>query len=367
MIRLRAHAKVNLALRVGPLGDDGYHALATVFQTVSLADLLYARLAEDGPGPGRGLAAAPEPADGMAGEDLGLLRLSVEGASLPPDNTLARAIAGLAGLVMARRGKKPPPVRVRLVKRIPIGAGLGGGSSDAAAALAACLLLWGIGRDELSEGPADSDPLAGVARAVGADVPFFLAGGTALGTGRGSEIEPLPDLRPQWMVLAAPDVAVSTPAAYRWFDDASEGAAIPGSPNGAVPSSPSGAIPSSPSGAIPSSSSGAIPSSSSSAVPSSSKDQPEPPEYTPELDPSWMGNDLAAAVGANCPAVEVARTALVEEGASVAQMTGSGSACFGVFADRRSASRAAGGLRAAGFWARPCTTIDQRQHKRTWP
>ena len=339
MIRLRAHAKINLALRVGPLGDDGYHPLATVFQTVSLADLLYAEPGDAGRAGGAAGSSSPgDPDDGAAISlsQRDLLQLGVEGAALPPDNTIAGAVESLARLLQDQGRAELPPVRMRLVKRIPIGAGLGGGSSDAAAAIRACLRLWGVGREgpapavgadalgRLTEGVGD-DALARIGRSVGADVPFFFTGGTALGTGRGSEIEPLPDLRPRWIVLAASGVAVSTTAAYGWFDEMA-GAG----PNASLP-----------------------------------KSQPEVPTYQAELAESWMGNELAAAVAANCPEVEETRRALVEIGASVAQMTGSGSACFGVFAERRSAVRAAGRLRADGLWARACTTIDRRQHLRT--
>ncbi len=304
-LRLRAHAKINLALRVGAADDDGFHPLATIFQTVSLADLLYARLA---------------PAADASG---GLLRLSVHGAELPEGNTVTAAVAALAAALRARGHDDLAPVDMQLVKRVPAGAGLGGGSSDAAAAMRACLRLWNANLGAAGPGGvggAQTDWLIDVAAGVGSDVPFFLYGGTALGTGRGTDVEPLPDLHPVWLVVTAPCCEVPTAAAYGAFDDL---VARPGAPA-----------------------------------------FPARPPYSPDLDVAWMGNDLAPAVADLWPDVGRARQALEAHGARIAQMTGSGAASFGTFADRRAASKAATGLRAAGFWARACLTIDRLQHLR---
>jgi 4-diphosphocytidyl-2-C-methyl-D-erythritol kinase len=302
VIRIRAHAKLNLALRVGPRRADGFHPLATVFQTISLADLLYT---------GRG--EGPPPA---LGAPSGLLRLTVAGATLPQDNTVTRAVTLLAEAVR-RRGTAPAPLWIHLVKRIPAGSGLGGGSSDAAAALAACARLWEIDRDGLRA----SGELQRIAAAVGSDVPFFLSGGTALGTGRGDRIEPLEPLQRTWFAVAAPPIEVASASAYAELDRLRA-------------SGPPGVA-------------------------------PEPPPYRPVLEPAWMGNDLAAAVCARHPGVEHARQALLAEGAGIAQMTGSGAASFGVFASRREAARAARALRAAGYWAGAFVSIDGHQHLRS--
>ena len=310
-LRFRAHAKINLVLRVGAAGDDGFHPLATVFQTVSLADLLYARLA---------------PPAAAAG---GLLHLSVHGADLPEDNTVTAAVAALAAALRARGHDDLAPVDMQLVKRVPVGAGLGGGSSDAAAAMRACLRLWnanlgGAGPAVVggtrAAGRAPADWLIDVAAGVGSDVPFFLYGGTALGSGRGADIEPLPDLHPLWLVVAAPPCEVPTAAAYGAFDDLAARIGAPAFP--------------------------------------------ARPPYTPDLDVAWMGNDLTPAVADRWPNVERARQALEAHGARIAQMTGSGAASFGTFTDRKAASKAATGLHDAGFWARACLTIDRLKHLR---
>jgi 4-diphosphocytidyl-2-C-methyl-D-erythritol kinase len=307
VIRVRAHAKVNLALKVGAPGEDGYHPLATVFQTISLADRLSAHPL------GR-----HDPEAGLHPDVP--IELIVEGVSLPEHNTVTRAAGLLAGLLEARGGATLQPLSLRLKKRIPIGAGLGGGSSDAVAALIACSRLWcGDG----SRPPAEE--MTEIARRVGADVPFFLTGGTALGTSRGDYISPLEEIPQQWLVVAAPcSVSVATPAAYAAFDTAM-GWSSTGGARGTSAS-------------------------------------PEIRGYSGELDQSWMGNDLHAPVIGLYPEVEAAREALRRAGARIAQMSGSGSASFGTFADRRKARLAARDLRDQGYRSWACVTVSARQH-----
>jgi 4-diphosphocytidyl-2-C-methyl-D-erythritol kinase len=173
-----AHAKLNLSLRVLYKRPDNFHELRTVFQTISLADELTVSFT-------RAKQTSVEIADNTI-----------------PDNLVERA----ARLCLDEMGITAT-VHFTLKKRIPMGAGLGGGSSDAAAVLLALPALAGksvpIGR------------LAHIAATLGSDVPFFLYGGTALGLGKGEELYPLPDSPPRYGVLIAPDVHVSTPEAYR--------------------------------------------------------------------------------------------------------------------------------------------------------
>ena len=171
----RSFAKVNLHLQVVGKRSDGFHELRTVFQSVALHDVL--RIAASGGG----------------------VRLAVSGADLTcgPENLVHRAATAFLSRWGGARG-----VDIELDKRIPAGGGLGGGSSNAATTLLAL-------RDLCSapESLADLRPLA---RELGADVPYFLTGGTALGVGRGDEILPLPELREADIWIAAPAVAVST-------------------------------------------------------------------------------------------------------------------------------------------------------------
>ena len=183
-LSVQSFAKVNLHLQVVGKRGDGYHELRTIFQTVDLADELTLELGESRPADER-------------------VRLTVEGAKLSagPDNLAHRAAAGFLA-----RWAPDRSVALTLRKRIPMGAGLGGGSSNAAAVLRA---LQGALGD-----PAPPEDLWLLARELGADVPYFLVGGTALGVGRGDEVVPLPDLpeRELWLVL--PPIHVSTAAVF---------------------------------------------------------------------------------------------------------------------------------------------------------
>ena len=181
---LRCPAKVNLHLQVLAKRSDGYHELRTLFAAVGIWDEL---------------ALDPAPP--------GVLELVVEPKDAAPigeDNLVMRAARSLARRFGVSRG-----ARIRLLKSIPAGGGLGGGSSDAAGALAGLAAMWGL--------PADFGALQRIAAELGADVPFFLLGGAAWGIGRGSEVYPLPDLPPGWVVLLPGPEPVSTSAVYAAF------------------------------------------------------------------------------------------------------------------------------------------------------
>ena len=176
---VRCPAKVNLFLAVGPRDASGYHPLRTVFQAVGLFDeLRVERTREDS--------------------------FRCDDPSVPADNTVVRAWRLLREILTV------PPLAVELAKSIPAQSGLGGGSSDAAGLMRAVAALTG-------GGPSPSEFLS-VARAVGADVPFFLVGGRARGTGYGDSVEPLPDPEPEWFVIVRPNVGCSTPAMFAALD-----------------------------------------------------------------------------------------------------------------------------------------------------
>jgi 4-diphosphocytidyl-2-C-methyl-D-erythritol kinase len=178
-VRVRAYAKLNLGLRVLYQRSDGYHEIRTVFQTISLADRLEISFT-----PAR------------------TTRIAIEGAPEIPDNLIERA----AHLVLECLSIHAS-VSFRLKKHIPAGAGLGGGSSDAAVVLLTLPVLAGKAL------PADK--LFMLATKLGSDVPFFLHGGTALGLGRGEELYPLPDLPAARGLLVVPEIHSSTAEAYR--------------------------------------------------------------------------------------------------------------------------------------------------------
>lgn len=183
-VTVRAPAKVNLQLSVGPPGADGYHDLATVFHAVALYDDVIASPAE-------GITVSLESPDPSVPVD--------------DDNLAVRAAHALAEHTGIDEG-----VHLRLVKRIPVAAGMAGGSADAAAALVACDALWGtaLSRDDLADLAAD----------LGSDVPFALLGGTAIGTGRGTLLSPVLGRGEFHWVFAIAAEGLSTPAVYRECD-----------------------------------------------------------------------------------------------------------------------------------------------------
>ncbi|MFM2090974.1 MAG: 4-diphosphocytidyl-2-C-methyl-D-erythritol kinase [Planctomycetota bacterium] len=192
---LPAPAKINLVLEILGRREDGFHALETLFQTLELADEV-----------------ALETASGSG------IDLAVEGADLSagPDNLAWRAAA--AYLERRPVGR----VRIRLVKRVPHGAGMGGGSSDAAA------VLRGLAR--LDPAPPAPGELAAIALALGSDVPFFLVGGTAHALGRGELLTPLADAPAQAVTVLKPAAGCPTPAVFKALTDPERG---PRPPRGA--------------------------------------------------------------------------------------------------------------------------------------
>lgn len=186
-VHVRAPGKINVYLGVGPRRDDGYHALATVFQAVSLYEDVYA-----------------SPSDGFSLEVSG----SVDVSGVPLDD---RNLALRAARLLAQHAGVADGVHLDIRKGVPVAGGMGGGSADAAAALVACDALWGT-----DLGPRGLHDLA--AR-LGADVPFALHGGTAVGTGRGDDLTPaLARGRFDW-VLVLSEQGLSTPAIYGRLDE----------------------------------------------------------------------------------------------------------------------------------------------------
>ena len=193
-----APAKLNLTLAVVGRREDGFHDLHSIMVPLSLGDALT-------------VAARP---GGAARDSLRVTGLAVSSA---PENLVVRAIAAARAAVAqtwSGAPAAPPPLAARLAKRIPVAAGLGGGSSDAAAAIDAALAAWAA-----RLAPAEK---ADLAASLGSDVPFFLAGGAALITGRGEFVEPLPDIEGEapGVLLVTPRLSVATAAVFAAYSSA---------------------------------------------------------------------------------------------------------------------------------------------------
>ena len=188
-LRIRSAAKVNLMLRVGPTRPDGFHPLVSWFCRIGLADELSFR-------PAQGLNV--------------LLTCDRPGVPCDQTNLVMRAAELLRPLAT-----KPIGLRIHITKRIPMGGGLGGGSSNAAAALEAISQIWHC--------RSDASMLSRLAAQLGSDVPFFLNGPSAICRGRGEQVSPFARPRATAVLLLLPDITMPTPMVYRVFDQIGPG------------------------------------------------------------------------------------------------------------------------------------------------
>lgn len=289
MVTLAAPAKANLWLRIGERREDGYHSLDTLFCALSLADEVRAARAEAG------------------------IALEVSGGvdtGAPEKNLAVRA----AESFYAALGEEPA-VRLELHKRIPSAAGLGGGSSDAAATLRALNRLHGD--------PLDAEALLSLGATLGSDVPFFLGSSPlALGMGRGEVLMPLPPLPARPVLVAHPGEAMSTAEAFRRLAEqrAAGGAA-----------------------------------------------RPEAIAYGQDALGAWTevaaraGNDFESPAFERIPRLAAARDAMRAAGAEIALLAGSGASLFGIFASEGARDAAARGVEGLGFATWRAETLT------TWP
>jgi 4-diphosphocytidyl-2-C-methyl-D-erythritol kinase len=292
-IQLRAPAKLNLGLRVVGIREDGYHLIESVFAPIDLCDELEIELLPGG--------SRIELEVGLA-DDSGLPEPL---ASVPagPENLVFRAAEALrdAWRIEGR-------IRMQLRKRIPAAAGLGGGSSNAAAAL--------LGLASLAPVKGSSPGIDELALALGADVPFFLAPAPSLVSGIGERIDPLDGLPALDLVVANPGISLATAEVYRASDALGRALTQPGA--------------------------GSTMRAFSSLC--RARDEVDLCEALGEL----LVNDLEPAAIRLCPPVGRLIERLREAGAVGVGMTGSGATVFGVFASRRQADRAAASLRKRG-------------------
>jgi 4-diphosphocytidyl-2-C-methyl-D-erythritol kinase len=275
-VRIPAFAKINLRLHILGQRADGYHELRTIFQSISLHDELRLRATNR-----TGIALTIRGSEALSREPF-------------QKNLVYRVVDALRKELKIRAG-----VEIELHKKIPAGRGLGGGSSDAAAALLGYLRLTGRKLPEAR--------LLEIAASLGADVPFFLLGGRALGIGRGDEIYPLPDTPKKYVLIVSPrDIHVPTPEAYRWVKARALRATLT---KGTVN-----------------------------------------PTLWKFCALSWsthgdgLSNDFERAVFRRHPRLDRIKRVLLQRGASEASLAGSGSAVFGVFPSPAMARRAAVGF-----------------------
>jgi 4-diphosphocytidyl-2-C-methyl-D-erythritol kinase len=289
-LKLPSFAKINWHLRILGKRPDAYHEVVTVLQTISLADEITFNI------------------DCQEG----LLALTCDDPSIPNDHTnlIIRAAGALQDCVQRSC------VEVTLKKRIPAQAGLGGASSNAAATLLALNALWRRSGSNTIDDMVDPGFL-------GADVPFFLVGGTCVATGTGTKLSPLPDVPKQHLIVITPNAKVSTANAYASLNAAS-----------------------------------LTTSESASILSSSLADQ-----FSADSRLWPLRNDFERVIFEIEPEIECAKMALLEAGARGALLAGSGSSVFGVFEDEAARDRALENLRSeAGWKVFSCHTVSREDY-----
>ena len=287
-LQIKSYAKINWTLDVLFKRADGYHELRTILQTVSLHDRL--RITETS----------------------GPIEIVCNDSRVPCDemNLAYKAAAGLREATGTSKG-----ARIEIEKNIPVAAGLGGGSSNAAVTLMALAKLWQVELDDRE--------IIRLAAILGSDVPFFLIGGTALGIGRGEDVSPIEQIRSDHLLLVNPGFAVSTRDAYENLSRLTR-------------------------------------SEASSRIPFTLRAA----RGIREL-PLEASNDLEEVVLGVHPEIAEVKRRLVSLGARHALMSGSGATVFGVFDNSQLTEQAASEMRVLGYWTEPVRTIDRSEYQST--
>jgi 4-diphosphocytidyl-2-C-methyl-D-erythritol kinase len=299
-LSLPSFAKINWSLEILGKRRDGYHEVRTLLQTISLHDNLHFELSEDD-----------------------AISLSCDRPDIPTDdeNLIVRAAYALKDRYKVDQG-----ARIRLEKRIPAKAGLGGASSNAAVSLLALARLWSVA--------ATAPALLEIAAALGTDVPFFLLGGRALATGTGATVSSLPEQADndlQHLIVITPNTGVSTADAY------------------AALSSP----------ALTTTNTDPILSSSRGEV-KSRHSQPWPLRDCSQDD---LKNDFESVIFDIEPEIRRTKETLLQAGARGALLAGSGSSVFGIFANRQDQERAVNEINLeAGWRIFPCVTVSRNEY-----
>jgi 4-diphosphocytidyl-2-C-methyl-D-erythritol kinase len=285
LLKLPSFAKINWTLRILGKRRDGYHEVATVLQSISLCDEIVFAPREDQQ-----------------------ISLSCDDPDIPVDETnlILKAVRALP---------RVQGVDIKLAKKIPAKGGLGGGSSNAAITLVALNALWRLGLRERE--------LRQIGSRLGADVPFFLSGGTARAAGIGSEVEAAPDVPRQYLIVVTPNASVSTATAYKLLK---------------APS---------------------LTTKDSLSILASSFTEP----FSGDSSQWPLHNDFEGVIFEIEPEIRRVKLALLEAGARNALLAGSGSSVFGIFTDEATRDRALGNLRCETGWrVFACHTLSRGEY-----
>jgi 4-diphosphocytidyl-2-C-methyl-D-erythritol kinase len=321
---VRSFAKINIGLKIGPLREDGFHELRTIYQTVALADVVRVDV-------GKGVG----------------IDISCKDQRVPADesNTCWR-VADRILRSLKKRGK----IRITIEKSLPVQGGLGAASSNAVATMIAL-------EKELKQ-PLPPEERLRIASEVGSDLPLFLVGGTVLGTGRGEQVFPMDDLPSFHCVIATPEVGVSTPAAFADWDKKWPTKLTGGKSTDPKLTPPNG------SDRINMFSrtvyewlSGSF---TPTGVPSRGWDRAE--ALLLDLVRTGIENDFESVVFPKYPAIREVKRALERSGAKYVSLSGSGSAVYGLFADQESAGKAAEKLSDDGVPAHATVTLPRERY-----
>ena len=321
---VRSFGKINLGLKIGPLREDGFHELRTIYQTIALSDQVRVDV-------GKGVG----------------IEIVCKDPRVPDDeNNTCWRVADRMLRSLKVRGK----VRISIDKRLPVQGGLGAASSNAVATMLAL-------EKELKQQLSPEERLR-ISSEVGSDLPLFLVGGTVLGTGRGEQVYPLEDLPSFHCVIATPEVGVSTPAAFADWDKKWP-AKLPGSKlSGVKLTDPSASDRISTfSRTIYEWLNGSF---TPTGVPGKGRDRAE--ALLLDLVRTGIENDFESVVFPKYPAIREVKRALERSGAKYVSLSGSGSAVFGLFSDQESATQAVRKLEAEDVPAHATATLPREQY-----